>query len=45
MNFLSIVKLIITLLPTLIDAIKAIEAALPQIGAGAEKLGLLRAIM
>ena len=31
MNFLSIVKLIITLLPTLIDAIKAIEAALPKI--------------
>lgn len=45
MNFLSIVKLIITLLPTIIDAIKAIEAALPQSGAGAEKLGLLRAIM
>ena len=39
MNFLSIVKLIITLLPTLIDAIKAIETALPQSGAGAEKLG------
>lgn len=45
MNFLAIVKLVITLLPTLIEAIKAIEAALPQSGAGAEKLGLLRAIM
>lgn len=45
MNFLAILKLVISLLPTIIEAIKTIEAALSQSGAGAEKLSLLKTIL
>lgn len=45
MNFIQIVKLVISLLPTVIEAIKAIEAAVPQGGSGADKLGTLKTIL
>lgn len=38
MNFLSILKLVVQLLPMLIDAVKAIEAAVPAAGQGSVKL-------
>ncbi len=39
---IAIIKLILSLLPTIIEAVKAIEAALPQSGQGAAKLALIR---
>jgi hypothetical protein len=42
MQFLTILKTILTLLPLLIEAVKAIEAAVPQGGQGAAKLDLIR---
>lgn len=45
MGFIQILKLIISLLPVIIDAIKTIEAAIPQQGAGADKLALLKTIL
>lgn len=41
-NFLTIAKLVLGLLPLIIDAVKAVEAALPQSGQGAQKLALIR---
>lgn len=41
-NAIQIIKLILTLLPTIIEAVRAIEAALPASGQGAAKLALLR---
>ena len=38
MSFLSILKLVVQLLPMLIDAVKAIEAAVPAAGQGSVKL-------
>ena len=38
MNFLLILKLVVQLLPMLIDAVKAIEAAVPSAGQGSVKL-------
>jgi len=43
MQFLTILKTIISLLPIIIDAVKAIEAAFPQGGQGAAKLEAIRA--
>ena len=45
MNFISILKLIITLLPSIIDAVKAIEAAIPDSGKGNEKLKLIENVL
>ncbi|MBZ0105522.1 MAG: hypothetical protein K8H84_07805 [Sulfuricella denitrificans] len=45
MQFLQILKLIISLLPLLVDAIKTIEAAMPGSGQGVAKLEALRTIM
>lgn len=45
MNFISILKLIITLLPSIIDAVKAIEAAIPDGGKGDEKLKLIEKVL
>lgn len=39
---LSIIKLILALLPSIIDAVRAIESALPVSNQGALKLALLR---
>jgi len=44
-NFIAIIKLIISLLPTLIEAVKAIESALPEGGQGSQKLALVRETM
>ena len=41
-NFIATVKIILSLLPLILDAVKAIEAALPQSGQGAQKLALIR---
>ena len=41
-NAIAIIKLVLSLLPTLIEAVKAVEAALPQSGQGAQKLALIR---
>lgn len=45
MNFITTAKTIISLLPAIIDAVKAIESALPQSGMGAQKLALIRATL
>ena len=41
-NAIAIIKLVLSLLPVIIEAVKAIEAALPQGGQGAQKLALIR---
>lgn len=41
-NFLTVIKLVLSLLPLLIDVTKAVEAALPQAGLGSQKLALVR---
>jgi hypothetical protein len=45
MKYITIVKTILTLLPVLIDAIKAVEKAIQGSGKGAEKLALIRGIL
>ena len=45
MNFLSILKLIITLLPSIIEAVKAIESAIPDGGKGDAKLKLIEGVL
>ena len=41
-NFLTIVRLVLTLLPLLIDTVKAIETAVPATGQGSAKLEMIR---
>jgi len=45
MQFLAILKLIITILPFLIDAVKAIEDAIPGQGKGEMKLAAIRTVV
>jgi len=45
MNWIAIAKAILMLIPAIIEAIKAIEAAFPNSGQGAEKLALIREII
>lgn len=45
MNFITIIKLIVKLLPTLIETIKIIEAHVTGKGKGSEKLETTRNIM
>lgn len=45
MNFLQIVKLIVSLLPSIIAAIKSIEEAIPGDGKGEQKLVAVRGIL
>lgn len=45
MGFIQILKLVISLLPMIIDAIKAIEAAIPHQGTGQDKLALLKTML
>jgi len=45
MNRISIVKLTFSLLPIIIEAIKAIEQAIPEHGKGAEKLAAIKEIV
>lgn len=45
MQYLMYIRIVLGLLPILIDAIKAIEAAFPASGQGTVKLELLRGIV
>lgn len=45
MKLISIIRTVIALLPVLIDAIKAAEAAIPGNGKGEQKLSLVRGIL
>jgi len=45
MRFLQIARLIIALLPVLIEAIKAAEEAIPGEGKGEAKLAMIRGIL
>lgn len=45
MKFLSILKLVVSILPLLIDAIKAVEDAIPGAGKGEAKLAAVRSAM
>lgn len=45
MNFLEVFKIIAQLLPLIIQAIKAIEEAIPGAGAGEQKLAAVREIL
>lgn len=45
MNALTVLKTILSLIPAIIDAIKAIEAAIPGEGQGEQKLAAIRAII
>jgi len=45
MKYLTIIKLVVSLLPVLIEAIKAVEEAIPGKGAGEAKLAAIRAII
>ena len=42
MQFLSTVKIVLSLLPLIIEAVKAIEAAFPEGGVGAKKLDMVK---
>jgi len=45
MKFISIARLILSLLPVLIEAIKAAEEAIPGEGKGEAKLALIRTVL
>lgn len=45
MNYVLIIKAVLTLLPFIIDAVKSIEAAFPASGQGATKLAAVRSIV
>ena len=45
MQFFEILKLVISLLPTLIQAIQAVEKAIPDSGKGGEKLELIKGVV
>lgn len=45
MQFFEILKLVIGLLPLLIQAIKAVEQAIPEGGKGADKLELIKGVV
>lgn len=45
MNYFTVLKLIIQLLPLVIQAIQAAEAAIPQSGAGAAKLDFVKNLL
>ena len=45
MQFFEILKLVIGLLPILIQAIKAVEQAIPESGKGADKLELIKGVV
>lgn len=45
MNALAILKLIASLLPTLISLVQSVEQAIPESGKGVEKLSLVKNIL
>lgn len=42
MNFLQILKLVLQLLPVVIEAMKTLESVIPEAGKGAQKMALLK---
>lgn len=44
-HYLKIVQLAVSMIPLLIDAIKAVEAAVPGTGRGEQKLALVRELL
>jgi sulfur transfer complex TusBCD TusB component (DsrH family) len=45
MSYIAILKLIVQLLPLIIDTVKAIEAAIPAAGKGSAKLEAVKGIV
>lgn len=45
MKYVEILRLVVAMLPTIIDAVKAIEAAIPESGKGAAKLAAVRTLL
>ena len=45
MQYLALIKVVLALLPVIIDAVKSIEAAFPASGQGSLKLGLVRSVL
>lgn len=45
MNYLQILKLVVQLLPYIIDTVKAVEAAIPAAGQGSAKLEAAKGII
>ena len=45
MQYLAIVKLVLSLLPLIIDVVKAVEAAMPASGQGANKLEIRKSVV
>lgn len=45
MQFLTVLKLVVSMLPLLIDVIKAIEDAIPGTGKGEAKLAAVRGVV
>jgi hypothetical protein len=44
-NWLTVAKMILSLLPAIIEAVKAIESVLPDSNQGAEKLALIKGVL
>lgn len=44
-QFIQILKLVLTILPLILDAVKAIEAALPEGGKGSAKLQMIKDVL
>lgn len=42
MQYLTIIKTVLSLLPVILEVVRAIETALPEGGQGAQKLALIR---
>ena len=45
MQYIAMIKVVLSLLPAIIEAVKAIEAAFPASGQGPYKLEMVRAII
>lgn len=45
MSFLSILKLVVQLLPIVLEAVKAAESAIPQSGQGAAKFAFVKELL
>lgn len=45
MSFLTILKLVVQLLPLVLEAVKAAEAAIPQSGQGASKFAFVKDLL
>jgi hypothetical protein len=45
MSYLEIIRLVVQLLPMLIQAIQTVEAAVPQSGQGAQKIAAVKSIL